>query len=412
MLKEARIFCFQSHEATVLKFGSGINIIVGEGNDIGKTALFRAIEWPITNRPLGDGFISNFQDGSAKVELITEDANVIRTKGPKENKYILTAGEFNEEVFKAFGSNPPEPVRDALNFLDVNIQKQLSLPFLVLDSPGQIAQHIRDIANLDDIDKVINLLKSKARTVIDQLAIHNKSLEKTDQELTEISKINIKHFETLLKQTEETKLDAQDISFFIESLSSLTVNLREMENNWIHLPKDVDQIIKDVSTLLVNNKSQAIQIDNLEKLITNLREMENNWIYLPKDVDEIVEDVSTLLVNNKSQAIQIDNLEKLITKIKKLEQQKITLPADLDNILIAVEEAKLQYNNKVREITTLNSLIEQLRKIDERMLKIHQEENEKLEQFNILLEQLASCPKCASKLTDKTKQHLLEEYKE
>lgn len=367
MIKEVRIKCFQSHEDTVLVFGSGINIIVGEGNDIGKTALFRAIRWPIDNRPLGDGFVSNFQDGPASVELITDDAHVKRIKGPKENRYILTSGEFVEEEFKAFGTNPPEPVKDALNFLDVNIQKQLSLPFLVLDSPGQVAQHIRDIANLDDIDKVISLLKSKARMLSDQLAVHNKNVEKIDEELAGISKIDIKRFELLLMLAAEVRLDNQDISTYIQSLSSL---------------------------------------------ITNLCEIENNWIKFPADIEDILEDASCLLSSNEKQSVQIDNLNILIQKLRKIEQQAIVLPADIGGKITALNDAELQYNNTVEKIVDLSSLLRQLRRVDERITEIRLKENLKQEQFDDLLEQLVSCPMCSNKLTDKTKEHLLKEYKE
>ena len=80
MIKQARIRCFQSHRDTTLNFGSGVNIIVGEGNDIGKTAIKRAIELVITNRPLGTNFISNFQDGPTIIDITTDDAHVTRIR--------------------------------------------------------------------------------------------------------------------------------------------------------------------------------------------------------------------------------------------------------------------------------------------------------------------------------------------
>jgi DNA repair exonuclease SbcCD ATPase subunit len=367
MLKEARIHCFQSWEDIVLKFGPGINIIVGEGNDIGKTALLRAIEWPVTNRPLGDGFISNFQDGPATVELITDTADVKRVKGDKVNQYILTAGEFEEEVFTAFGSNPPEVVREALNIQDVNIQKQQALPFLVLDPPGQVAQHIREIAKLDDIDKVIDLLKSKARTTKEQIQVWKDSVEEYDTKLAALAKVDIDYFESMLEKAQKVETDIQEENAIATALSSLVDNLKEIENTWVDFPDTIEETLTDTEAALKSNEEHVSRVNALEVLIKNLRQTE---------------------------------------------QEEIHLPDNLDSKLSKVEDAKVQYNNTVAKISDLSSLIEQLKKLDKAITKTQKEEEENQEAFDALLDQLVECPVCSSKLVDSTREHLLETYKD
>jgi len=412
MLKEVRIRYFQSHKDTVLTFGPGINIIVGEGNDIGKTALFRAIEWPVTNRPLGNGFVSNFQDGPASVELITDTARVKRIKGPKVNEYVLTAGEFEEEVFTAFGSNPPEEVVDALNILDVNIQKQQALPFLVLDSPGQVAQYIREIAKLDDIDKIITLLKSKARTVNEHLVLQKEALEEIDANLAVLSKIDVKDFELKLEEACKINEDIRDIDIFSQSILSMITDLKEIEAGWITLPENVDEVMADIDAVLKSNEKHTSRVNSLFDLVENLKEIDQKKIVLPKNLETKLIETETALKNNEKNTTRISSLRSLIDNLKSIDQKRIVLPKDLETKLAEVERTKEQYNNIEARISSLRTLLKQLQVADKKIKETEYTEIEVQKQFDELLEQLTICPMCSSKLVDITRKHLLESYKD
>ena len=61
MIKSLKIENFQSHKDSYLEFSNGINIISGKSNN-GKTAILRALNWVITNRPQGIAFKSTFSD--------------------------------------------------------------------------------------------------------------------------------------------------------------------------------------------------------------------------------------------------------------------------------------------------------------------------------------------------------------
>ena len=78
MLKKLEITNFQSHPKSSLEFVPGINVIFGTSRN-GKTAIRRALEWVVTNRPSGGRFFSNFagEKGSTKVLLETDDTPLI-----------------------------------------------------------------------------------------------------------------------------------------------------------------------------------------------------------------------------------------------------------------------------------------------------------------------------------------------
>ena len=88
MLTRVEISNFQSHKHTVLEFIPGTNVIIG-GTDTGKSALFRAINWVCSNRPLGDAYRSEW-GGDTRVVLHTSEGNIIeRFRSDTKNEYTI-----------------------------------------------------------------------------------------------------------------------------------------------------------------------------------------------------------------------------------------------------------------------------------------------------------------------------------
>ena len=81
MIKKLHIRNFQSHKDSRLIFSDGVNVIVGN-SDSGKSAILRALNWVITNRPSGDSYISNW-GGPTYVIVETEEGTVIRERGKR-----------------------------------------------------------------------------------------------------------------------------------------------------------------------------------------------------------------------------------------------------------------------------------------------------------------------------------------
>jgi len=73
MIKQLTIKNFQSHKKTKLEFSDGVNIIIGQ-SDSGKTAIIRALNWVVNNKPSGDSFRSHW-GGDTNVEITMEDCD-------------------------------------------------------------------------------------------------------------------------------------------------------------------------------------------------------------------------------------------------------------------------------------------------------------------------------------------------
>lgn len=153
MLTKVEIQGFQNHPDTTLEFVPGTNVIIGP-SDAGKSAVFRAINWVVTNRPLGEAFRSEW-GGDTRVALHTSEGYLVeRVKTASRNEYIL-----NGETLKAFGSGVPEAVAGALQLVPANIQSQMDMPFLLADSPGEAARALNQAASIDEIDHAVSGLR-------------------------------------------------------------------------------------------------------------------------------------------------------------------------------------------------------------------------------------------------------------
>ena len=94
MINTIQINDYQSHRKTELNLSPGINVIVGE-NDKGKSAILRALNWLVNNRPLGEGYIYNKLDKKEEKEVRVfvsdEHWNIARIKNIDKdfNGYFL-----------------------------------------------------------------------------------------------------------------------------------------------------------------------------------------------------------------------------------------------------------------------------------------------------------------------------------
>jgi len=182
MIKSIEIRNFQSHKATELLLNPGVNVIVGL-SDSGKSAIIRALRWLIYNRPAGDSFRSHW-GGTTNVTVETDQNKVTRIKSKGESGYILqTERDKSDITFKAIGTDVPEEVKQALNFQDINLQLQLDKPFLLDNSPGEVAQHFNKIARLDVIDQSTQVVQRWIRELEQDIKSNTAELARAEESL-------------------------------------------------------------------------------------------------------------------------------------------------------------------------------------------------------------------------------------
>lgn len=214
MFQRIRIKNFQSHKDTTVELTPGTNVIIG-ASDTGKSALFRAINWVCTNRPLGDAFRSQW-GGDTSVTIETDDGHVIeRIKGANENAYIVDG-----EPLRAFGAEVPQLVLDILRIDDASIRSQMDPPFLLASTPGEAARLLNSAASIDVIDRSISNLKKEQTHIDSSLKYNQTQLETLGKELKAYPPLN--EIDTRLAKVEEDTQRVSSATTHVEAIKKLS----------------------------------------------------------------------------------------------------------------------------------------------------------------------------------------------
>lgn len=254
MIKSITLQNFQSHKDNTVDFCDGVNAIVGQ-SDSGKTAILRAINWVVNNKPTGEAFQSSW--GGETIVSIALDSGVIvkRGRSASDNYYMI-----DDEAFRAFGQNVPIEVREAMNLEEINIEKQMDSPFLLGSSPGEVAKILNKIVDLEGIDSAISNIRREKMKADQEFRTEKVRWADTVEELKQYDYLismeeDVADVEALLQQSVDTNKK-------IEWINRLIADMTKQETA-IKTNAPILDMEKDVNTC-------QIKYDELK---TNFRKM-------------------------------------------------------------------------------------------------------------------------------------------
>lgn len=251
MIEYMEISNFMSHKETHLFFEPGVNVIIGP-SDHGKSAIMRAVNWVVNNRPLGDSF-RRHNTKSTTVGMLTSDADLIeRSKGKDINSYFL-----NEDEIVAFGQGVPFEISTALNIKSINTQGQVDPHFMLSFSPGEVAAHFNEIAHLSKIDigmKNLNSAKTKA----------TKEKERYKAEVEDI-KAELKQYKDLPTVEKEIEMIEQ-LQEEISELKSVKNELKQSLIIWKRLKQEIKSAswVKEAKKEVQSIETTAKEVESLK----------------------------------------------------------------------------------------------------------------------------------------------------
>ncbi len=328
MIQSLEIKNFQSHKHSKLNFCSGINIIQGQ-SDSGKSAIIRALKWVIYNRPLGDSFCSHW-GGDTEVSLnLLPTLKVVRAKHKNQNIYKMEGN-----IYKAFGTEVPESIKLAINMNDINVQNQLDSPFLLSDSPGEVAAHFNHLADLSIIDRTFKNLNSKLKSEKNQLQFNMEALEEKKAELEAFP--DLEKLKNKLEVLEVLQRHITETTLLKNSLSSLKDNLISVEEQI----QKIEDIIEDEQ--MVNEILFSVEsMKEKEQEYSNLR----NIVYQLNGIDERIKELEYSMADLAT----IDNL------LSKLEQYNslVSLYNNIKGLILniySVEDSISTLNKEIKEM--------------------------------------------------------------
>lgn len=317
MLEKVRIQNFQSHRDTTVEFIPGTNVIIG-ASDAGKSVIFRAIVWVITNRPLGDSFRSEW-GGDTIVTLWTEEGDVIqRIRTATKNEYKI-----NGKTLTAFGTEVPEQVTELLRLDSNNIQSQMDPAFLLAMTPGEAARMLNRAASIDDIDIATSGISKALSRYNSDLKYIQGTLEKDRERLKEYD--SLPEIELLIQEAEELAANKANL---IESIQSLKAYRQSLKETQLELAKTnyVSKALEEVDKAIELNRRKTLQqasFESLQRLSLRANLVEKELEDL-ESLPELSGKVELAEKNLKKYQIQLDNyvsFYKLSSHVRRINSQ-------------------------------------------------------------------------------------------
>lgn len=314
MLEKAILRNFQSHKETVMEFVPGVNVIIGP-SDAGKSAVFRGVNWPITNRPLGDFFRAKW-GGDTEVALHFSEGNVIeRAKTDSKNEYRI-----NGKDLTGFGSEVPEEVTKILQIDPANIQAQMNMPFLLSNTPGEAARMLNKAASIDDIDHALSGLRKKHNQIDNDIKYDEKQLSEYNEQMKQYEDIPV--LEEKLQLVEDLEKERIEKAESLKSLQHTTNKAREIEDRLKeteHIPGLLDKCTKaekqfrSYQDKLAQHKKYSITVNRAKEIQNLLNETE----YVDKAMP-ILKKAEAGFSEWKEKNKRLEELKRLVDKVKKV----------------------------------------------------------------------------------------------
>jgi exonuclease SbcC len=317
MIDSINIKNFQSHKNTELALVSGVNVIVGP-SDSGKTAIIRALKWLIYNRPLGGAFRSNWGGEKTEVGIKIKTETLIRQVGSGGNIYKL-----GPTRFAAVGTEVPQEIQKALNFEEVNLQLQLDQPFLLSQSPGEVARYFNKIAHIDQIDAGLKKVESALTKIKQEIKADEVTVVRLEEEIQQYDylekvEVEIEVIEGMQTNLDQLKSTQNKISKWIDDYLLLEKEMEEIEeeivdeeaiNLVLGLYDDKERVKKEEKELSVLIGSISTVVNEIEEL-SELSVLEETVVLIIDLMDQQTE------INEK-----IIKLEGLISSLKDTEKR-------------------------------------------------------------------------------------------
>jgi hypothetical protein len=337
MIASIELQNFQSHKSSMLELTEGLNVIIGN-SDSGKTAIIRSLNKLINNRPLGNEFQS-YWGGDTLVTITTTEGNTVMleiTEGGKSKRYSL-----NGTDFKAFGTDVPEEIQQALNISEINLQAQFDSPFLLDSTPGEVAVHFNRIAHIDQIDvatKKVNSWLFNIQSVIGHASEKNKPATGLIREL-----------ETLTEQLDSFP-DLNKIEIDIEVLE----NLQESRQNKINALSKLKLILKNIESTEqdIKEKSHVLKYEaKIKDLLFSITTNEAN-----KKTSEMLFSAFTRLrfverqIKTKNKIISTKDTVNNLLQIYSNRDLAVQAKMSLKNQLSLISNTYISIEKKVAEI--------------------------------------------------------------
>jgi len=368
MVRKIEIKNIQSHKDSELSLCNGINVIVGSSNN-GKSAILRALNWAIKNRPLGtDILLSHWatdEKGIQKEEMyvkVTDDVGntLIRRRTKQDNQYIVNGKELN--VVK---TDVPDEVNRFFRLSDTNIQYQQDSPFLLSLSSGEVARYFNKTVKLDMIDKILAEAEARKRKIRSEKEILENDIKVLEEKLNDFSwtdgvDILISKYKRVHERNNLIVSLCNTIEQDIDLLKKQKIfNMKDQlafVDKILYMVKKTEgyenEITEIKNTINKFNNQKIYPMDKQKELLASIEEAKNELSYNKESINFTLSGLSKIR-NSKTydftmQKNIVDEITELV-KGSRLKYDAETLQEDLEEIIVCNKDIQ-DCNSEVDEL--------------------------------------------------------------
>jgi DNA repair protein SbcC/Rad50 len=331
MIKTVILHNIQSHKDTTINFHEGVNVFVGL-TDNGKTTIMRAIDQVCTNRPVGDDYLSYWADECFTTIILDSGDSVTRGRDKDGKNYYQIN---NNPPLRAFNREVPEEVLKILNISEINTQEQGDPPFLLSAGPGDVAQTLNKIVQLDVIDRATsNIYKKKLENDRESKYTKSRIVDLTKQLETFA---NLETMEADIIVVEQLSGAKQHMSEKIEQLETLLNQIEEKQVQLLaykHL-QDAEDCLETV--LILQRKKEDVEHSEnaLEFLLSNIEFKQTELRKLSK-IDQMEKDLQSVLELQQEMLQKQEKIKTLTNIMESIRIKSIAVQQETD-ILTTLE---------------------------------------------------------------------------
>lgn len=324
MLKSIHLRNFESHRNTLIEFSPGINIIAGASNH-GKSSIIRGLYWIKDNKPNGSPMVSFWNRDSKNnpkkntfVEAILSNGNTLR----RERSPDLNGYRIGDDKLEAVGMSIPDEVTKVLNLSDVNMQYQFDRPFLLDESPAEVARFFNKTIRLDIIDKVQQKAEELRKSI-------NRDIKNSEERIkTIINQIETynwtKKVEPLIDELEENEKEIEKDSKDSVVISSLIEEYNKHQSALIKLEKisDLKPLIDGIDELIDDIDEGGDEFKKIKNLLQDKLKSEKKLQEIGKllDLNKAIESIDKIDKSLETYSNMVKSLKFLINESEECQE--------------------------------------------------------------------------------------------
>jgi DNA repair ATPase RecN len=400
---------FQPWKFSKLEFHPGVNGITGESHT-GKTALLRALAWPLENK-LKIGHYRSWWGGDTIVGLgvslddnFHEDLQVSRIKTAKDNSYEISSmnGEDPIKLDAVGQGHVPDQVAEILSFSDINIQNQHDAPFLLNSNAGDVAKYLSSIVDLDVIYTTNNNINKRQRDNAKEIDDVKAKINACNEKIKGLLWVNEAETEINLallvqKQCEALESDMGKLLEYSSILDRVENDLKEYEGL-----EGLDEVFREVSELNVLVEEKRAEFTALADEYVSVIPLDQSI----KDLDALnlgslqqeVEECSNLAQKITALKLDIKDLDAYLSVLgaSKSEIELLSKTLQLEDEVLALTLLRKEIDTGDITLSKMKNLEKEIQDVQQKLVVLNREIKEQEEELWALMPPI--CPLCGSEV--------------